>query len=101
MQAYICPVSGLKFKMMEEVLDYCFSDGIERAIAGKEALQDKTTLQVRCVDVSCLLRFLDFWDRFRRGYGLRISPLPNASCIGKVRVAQAEARVGARDQGRG
>ncbi|KAG2569855.1 hypothetical protein PVAP13_7NG444700 [Panicum virgatum] len=43
--AYICPVSGLKFKMMEEVLDYCFSDGIERAIAGKETLQDKTTLQ--------------------------------------------------------
>ena len=40
MQAYICPVSGLKFKMMEEVLDYCFSDGIERAIAGKETLQD-------------------------------------------------------------
>ena len=57
MQAYICPVSGLKFKMMEEVLDYCFSDGIERAIAGKEALQDKTTLQVseHAVDVSCCL----------------------------------------------
>ncbi|XP_025823305.1 uncharacterized protein LOC112899166 isoform X2 [Panicum hallii] len=43
--AYICPVSGLKFAMMREVLDYCCSDGMERAIAGKETLQDKTTLQ--------------------------------------------------------
>ncbi|KAG2575766.1 hypothetical protein PVAP13_7KG372000 [Panicum virgatum] len=43
--AYICPASGVKFKTMKEVLDYCFSDGMERAIAAKETLQDKTTLQ--------------------------------------------------------
>ncbi|CAL5024648.1 unnamed protein product [Urochloa decumbens] len=42
---YICPVSGLKFKLMSQVLDYCVSDGMERAIKGKETLQDKTTLQ--------------------------------------------------------
>jgi hypothetical protein len=86
---------------MREVLDYCCSDGMERAIAGKETLQDKTTLQVsepHAVDVFFCWDFCT-WDSDVDG--LRISPLRNACCAGEVRVAQAKARVGARDQGRG
>ncbi|PUZ49564.1 hypothetical protein GQ55_7G335500 [Panicum hallii var. hallii] len=44
--AYICPVSGLKFAMMREVLDYCCSDGMERHYAktANRSKQSETSL---------------------------------------------------------
>ncbi|RLM73764.1 hypothetical protein C2845_PM15G26340 [Panicum miliaceum] len=75
--AYICPVSGLKFTMMREVLDYCCSDGMERAIAGKETLQDKTTPQTwmvcqshRCEMHAVLGKYA--WLRQKHGWVLEI-----------------------------
>lgn len=52
LQSYICPASGFEFSSKSEVLDYCFSGGIERAQAGKNTLNDKTTLQVSDLDSS-------------------------------------------------
>jgi hypothetical protein len=43
----------MKFGLISEVLDYCFSNGMERALAGKQTLQDKTTLQVKYLSISC------------------------------------------------
>ena len=47
MQSYTCPVSGFSFSMKLEVLEYCTSGALQRAIEAKETLEDKTTLQVR------------------------------------------------------
>jgi len=46
MQNFICPVTGISFGTKNEVLDYCASGGLQRAIEAKNTLDDKTTLQV-------------------------------------------------------
>ncbi|CAD6261690.1 unnamed protein product [Miscanthus lutarioriparius] len=43
---FICHVTGISFGTKNEVLNYCGSGGLERAIEAKNTLDDKTTLQV-------------------------------------------------------
>ena len=55
MQNFICPVTGISFGTKNEVLDYCASGGLQRAIEAKNTLDDKTTLQVSLVVSSIYL----------------------------------------------
>ncbi|KAJ1273523.1 hypothetical protein BS78_06G287400 [Paspalum vaginatum] len=43
--SYTCPASGFSFSMKSEVLQYCHSGALQRAVEAKATLDDKTTLQ--------------------------------------------------------
>ncbi|KAF8769307.1 hypothetical protein HU200_006821 [Digitaria exilis] len=86
--SFICPVTGFRFGLKSEVLHYCSSGAMDRAQAGKNTLDDSTTLQ--------------FYAHLSRGLRLRSKEqvmryvdkveLPDVACIQIIAQLEFHAR---------